>query len=230
MRELTGQAKSGHDHYKEALHDKFAQVAKALGNAKRLLLVDVLTQGERTVESLSRATGLGMTTTSAHLQALRHGGVVRTRREGTRTYYRLSGENVARLYIVLRDVARAHLAEVERAVVEYLGSDDTEHVARDELLRRVRAGEVIVLDVRPAEEYNAGHIEAAVSIPIDELHERLTELPGDVEVVVYCRGAYCAFANEAVRLLRARGIATRRLEDGMLEWRLAGLPVAAGSG
>jgi rhodanese-related sulfurtransferase/DNA-binding HxlR family transcriptional regulator len=214
---------------KEALHDTFAQVAKAMGNAKRLLLIDVLSQCERTVDSLARATGLGITTTSAHLQALRHSGLVASRREGTRIYYSLSGEDVAQLYVVLREVARAHHAEAELAVRDYLGQDDVEHIAREDLLQRLRAERVIVLDVRPAEEFASGHIDSAVSIPLDELRHRLAEFPDDCEVIVYCRGADCVLAYEAVRLLQESGISANRLEDGMLEWRLAGLPVTTGA-
>lgn len=216
------------DARKEVLLEQFVQVAKALANAKRLMLVDVLAQGERSVEALARATGLGTTTASSHLQALRNGGFVTARREGTRTYYRLSGDDVVRLYAILRDVARVHLAEAERAAVDYLGTDEAEQVSREELLDRLGAGDAVVLDVRPAEEFALGHIAGAISIPIDELGERLAELPEDVEVIAYCRGAYCVFAHEAVRLLRSHGLIVFKLEDGMLEWRLAGMPVDTG--
>lgn len=221
---------TGHNESREVLLDQFAHVARALGNAKRLLLVDVLSQGERSVEALARATSLGVTTTSVHLQALRQGGIVATRRAGTRVYYRLSSEDVARLYVSLHEVARVHLAGADRAIGDYLGHDDVEYVSREELLERMRTGSVLVLDVRPPEEFGAGHIDGAVSIPVDELRERLAEIPPGAEVVVYCRGRYCVYAHDAVRLLRDQGVAARRLEDGMLEWRLADLPVAVGAG
>jgi rhodanese-related sulfurtransferase/DNA-binding transcriptional ArsR family regulator len=210
---------------KTALFEQFARVGKALGSGKRLELLDLLAQGERTVEALARAAELGLSTASAHLQTLKQAGLVATRREGTKIYYRLAGADVAALYALVRSVASAHLSDVETARAAYLGPD-TEHVTRKELLQRVRSGEVTVLDVRPAEEYAAGHIPGAVSIPLDELAERLADLPVDQEVVAYCRGAYCVLAHDAVRLLAAQGRPARRLVDGMLEWRLADLPVA----
>jgi rhodanese-related sulfurtransferase/DNA-binding transcriptional ArsR family regulator len=214
---------------KADLFDSLARVGKALGSGKRLELLDLLAQGERSVEALARAAGLGVTTASAHLQTLRQAGLVATRRERTKVYYRLAGDDVADLYARLRMVAAAHLADVGLARTSYLGPADTEHVDRDELLRRAGAGEVAVLDVRPAEEYAAGHIPGATSIPLDTLAARLAELPADTEVVAYCRGAYCVLAHDAVRLLHRHGRVARRLVDGMLEWRLAGLPVATGA-
>jgi len=211
---------------KSELFEQVALVGKALGSGKRLELLDLLAQGERTVEALARAAGLGVTTASAHLQTLKQAGLVATRRDGTRIHYRLGGTDIAELYTRLRDVAAAHRADVERAHRAYIGPD-AEQVGRDELLRRVRTGTVTVLDVRPAEEYAAGHIPGAVSIPLDQLAGRIAELPDGVEIVAYCRGRFCVFAHEAVRLLAAHGRTARRLEDGMLEWRLAGLPVAA---
>jgi len=214
---------------KAELFDQVARVGKALGSGKRLELLDLLAQGERTVEALARAAGLGLTTASAHLQTLKQAGLVATRRDGTRIHYRLAGPDIADLYARLRDVAAGHLADVDAARQAYLGpgADAAEVVDRAELLRRARAGDVVVLDVRPAEEYIAGHIPGAVSIPVDQLAERIAELPDGVELVAYCRGRFCVFAHDAVRLLTAHGRAARRLEDGMLEWRLAGLPVAA---
>ena len=211
---------------KAELFDSLARVGKALGSGKRLELLDLLAQGERSVEVLARAAGLGLTTASAHLQTLRRAGLVATRRDGTKVYYRLAGDDVADLYHRLRKVAGAHVADVDVARTAYLGPADTEQVGRDDLLRRAAAGEVVVLDVRPIEEYTAGHIPGAVSIPVDTLAARLDELPPDAEVVAYCRGAYCVLAHDAVRLLHAHGRAARRLVDGMLEWRLARLPVA----
>ncbi len=210
---------------KTALFDQFARVGKALGSGKRLELLDLLAQGERTVESLSRAAQLGMTTASAHLQTLKQANLVATRREGTKIYYRLAGSDVAALYALVRTVASAHLPDVDAASAAYLGPDDAEQVTRDELLQRAQRGEVVVLDVRPREEYEAGHIPGAVSIPVEELADRLDDIPADQEIVAYCRGTYCVLAHDAVRLLSARGRSARRLADGMLEWRLAELPV-----
>lgn len=211
---------------KTALFEAFASVGKALASGKRLELVDLLAQGERSVEALAQAAGLGLTTTSSHLQVLRQAGLVTTRKQGTKVFYRLAGTDVAGLWAHLRQVAAAHLAEVERARVAYLGSDDAEQVTREELLIRVQAGEVTVVDVRPVAEYVAGHIPGAVSVPLDELADRLADLPADGQIVAYCRGAYCVMAHEAVRELTARGRRAARLADGMLEWRLAELPVA----
>jgi rhodanese-related sulfurtransferase/DNA-binding transcriptional ArsR family regulator len=210
---------------KTALFEQFARVGKALASGKRLALVDLLAQGERTVEALARAAGLGVTTTSAHLQTLKQANLVATRREGTKIYYRLAGTDVTALYALVRTVANEHLPDVEAARAAYLGPD-TEQVTRTELLRRVESGKVTVLDVRPRAEYEAGHIPGAISIPVEELADRLADLPADQEIVAYCRGAYCVLAHDAVRLLTAAGRPARRLADGMLEWRLADLPVA----
>ncbi|MPZ83589.1 MAG: metalloregulator ArsR/SmtB family transcription factor [Actinophytocola sp.] len=210
---------------KTALFDQFARVGKALASGKRLELLDLLAQGERPVDALARAAELGVTTASAHLQTLKQANLVTTRRDGTKIYYRLAGADVAALYALLRTVANEHLPDVEAARSAYLGPD-TQHVDRDELLRLARSGEVVVLDARPLEEYAAGHIPGAISVPIDELADRLAELPMDQEIVAYCRGAYCVFAHDAVRLLTEHGRQARRLADGMLEWRLADLPVA----
>ncbi|MEV4731818.1 metalloregulator ArsR/SmtB family transcription factor [Saccharopolyspora sp. NPDC049426] len=210
---------------KTALFDQFARVGKALGSGKRLELLDLLAQGERTVEALAREAELGLTTASAHLQTLKQANLVSTRREGTKVHYRLAGTDVAALYALTRAVASAHLPDVEAASNAYLGPDDAEHVSRDELLRRAESGDVVVLDVRPREEYEAGHIPGAVSIPVEELADRLGDIPADQEVVAYCRGAYCVLAHDAVRMLTAHGRTASRLADGMLEWRLAELPV-----
>jgi rhodanese-related sulfurtransferase/DNA-binding transcriptional ArsR family regulator len=214
---------------KAALYEAFARTGKALSSGKRLELLDLLAQGERTVDALARAAGLNLTTASAHLQTLKQAGLVATRRDGVRIHYRLAGDDVAALYALLRQVARTYQAEVEPARTAYLGTDDAEEVDREELLARAQAGGVVVLDVRPAEEYAAGHIPGAISIPVDELAERVAELPDDAEVVAYCRGAYCVLAYDAVRLLHARGRKAVRLTDGMLEWRLAELPVDSGA-
>jgi rhodanese-related sulfurtransferase/DNA-binding transcriptional ArsR family regulator len=217
---------------KSELFEQLARVGKALGSGKRLELLDLLAQGPRSVADLAAAAGLGLTTASAHLQTLKQAGLVATSREGTTIRYRLADADVAALYAQLRTVAVARLPDVDAARTRYLGieaGEDTEQVDRDELLRRALAGEVVVLDVRPAPEFAAGHIPGAVSIPIDELPERLSELPADLEVVAYCRGAYCVFAHEAVRLLTAHGRRAARLAEGMLEWRLADQPVSAAS-
>ncbi|MGH3843806.1 MAG: ArsR/SmtB family transcription factor [Pseudonocardiaceae bacterium] len=223
---------------KTALFEQFARVGKALGHPARLELIDLLAQGERTVEGLATAAQLAVSTTSAHLQTLRRAQLVRTRRQGTRVYYALAGDDIADLYVRVRDVAQAHLADTDTARRAYLGlpgrsmmgvgeaAGAVEEVGREELLRRVRAGEVVVLDVRPVVEYAGGHIPGALSIPVDELPRRLAELPADRPIVAYCRGRYCVFAYDAVRELHARGYHAARLVDGMLEWRLAGLPVS----
>jgi rhodanese-related sulfurtransferase/DNA-binding transcriptional ArsR family regulator len=213
---------------KDALFEQFARVGKALASPKRLEILDLLAQGERSVESLARSAGLGLTSASAHLQSLKQARLVSTRRAGTKVFYRLAGPDVADLYARLQQVASTHVADVATARSAYLGPDDTEEVGRDELWRRARSGEVVVLDVRPAEEYAGGHIPGAISIPLASLAERLAELPEDADVVAYCRGAYCVMSHDAVRLLASRGRRARRLVDGMLEWRLAELPVAAG--
>jgi rhodanese-related sulfurtransferase/DNA-binding transcriptional ArsR family regulator len=215
---------------KTDLLDELARVGKALGSGARLELLDLLAQGPRSVADLAAAAGLGLTTASAHLQTLRRGGLVTGDRDGTTIRYRLSGPDVATVLAAVRAVATAHLPDVVAARDRYLGppaADDParEEIGRDELLRRARAGEVVVLDVRPAAEYRSGHIPGAVSIPVDELADRLDELPGDLDVVAYCRGAWCVFAHDAVRLLTARGRRAYRLVDGMLEWRLDDRPV-----
>ena len=212
---------------KAELFDAIAVTGKALSNGKRLELLDLLAQGERSVEALARTAGLGLTTASAHLQTLKQAGLVATRREGTRVYYRLAGQDVAALYSLLQHVAGARQPAAAQARDAYLGPDDTDQLTREELLDRVRAGTATVIDVRPAEEYAAGHIPGAVSVPVEELQARLAALPAG-EIVAYCRGTNCVLAHDAVRLLSARGRAARRLADGMLEWQLAGLPVTAG--
>ena len=216
---------------KSDLFEQFARVGKALAAPKRLELLDLLAQGERSVDALAQTAGMGLSTVSMHLQVLRQAGLVRTRREGTTVHYRLAGDDVVGLYAAVRDVAVAHLADADRARAAYLGGDATgevEDVSREELLRRARRGEVVIVDVRPRHEYAAGHIPGAVSLPLDDVEEGLGELPDDVEVVAYCRGAYCVLAYEAVRVLNRHGRPARRLREGMLEWRLSGQPVATG--
>lgn len=212
---------------KAQLYDAFAASGKALASGKRLELLDLLAQGERTVDALARAAGLNLTTASAHLQTLKQAGFVATRREGVRIHYRLAGDDVAQLFALLRKVAERHQAAVPAARDAYLGDDGAAEVTHEELRAREAAGDVVVLDVRPVEEYRAGHIPGAVSIPVEELADRIDELPEETEIVVYCRGEYCVLAYDAVRLLTDRGRRAIRLNDGMLEWRLADLPVDA---
>jgi len=212
--------------HKTALFDQFARVGRALASGKRLELLDLLAQGERDVASLAAAADLGVTTASAHLQTLRQANLVATRRDRTRVLYRLAGRDVADLYARLREVAQSHLPDVEAARIAYLGEDGGRPVTRDQLQQLAKTMPVTVLDVRPVEEYAAGHIPGAVSIPHNELADRLAELPDDGQIVAYCRGAYCVLAHDAVRLLAAHGHDAARLADGMLEWRLADLPVA----
>jgi rhodanese-related sulfurtransferase/DNA-binding transcriptional ArsR family regulator len=215
---------------KDALYEQFARLGKAVASPKRIELLDLLCQGERSVESLAGAARMGITNTSTHLQVLRQARLVQTRRDGVKVFYRLADEEVCRFFFALRDLARSRLAEVEQVVRDYFEArDELEPVSRAALLERLAKGEAAVLDVRPAEEYAAGHIPGALSIPLPELEHRLAELPTDVEVVAYCRGPYCVFAPEALMVLRANGIPARRLEDGFPEWRLAGMPVEAGA-
>lgn len=214
---------------KEALFAEFAAVGKALGHPKRLELVDLLAQGPRSVEELAAAAALGMSTCSAHLQTLRAAGLVESRREGKRIYYSLTGGDVAGLWESVRRVAQAHRPHTELARRAYLGPEDTEAVGTDELLRRLASGDAVVVDVRPDPEYAGGHLPGAVHIPLDELSDRIAELPRDREVVAYCRGQYCVLAHDAVRLLGAQGFRARRAADGVLEWRLAGVPVETGA-
>ncbi len=214
---------------KDALFAEFAAVGKVLGNPKRLELLDLLAQGPRSVEELAAAAALGMSTCSAHLQTLREAGLVETRREGKRVYYSLTGDDVAGLWEHLRRVAQAHRPHTELARRAYLGPDDTDAVDTDELLRRLARGDAVFLDVRPDAEYAGGHLPGAVHIPLEELADRLAELPRDREIVAYCRGQYCVLAHEAVRLLNASGLHASRATDGVLEWRLAGLPVEIGA-
>ena len=211
---------------KDALFDGFAEVAKALGNGRRAELIDVLAQGERHVDELAAEIGQSIANTSFHLRTLATIGLVATRRDGNRIYYRLASEQVAALWASLRAVAVAHHDAIDDLATAYLGHrDDLEQVRRHELARRLAEGDVIVIDVRPDAEYAAGHIAGALSIPIERLARQLRHLPADVDVVAYCRGPYCVFADEAVQLLRRRGRHARRLEDGFPEWRSALLPI-----
>jgi len=216
---------------KDALFDAFAEMAKALASGRRAEIVDVLAQGERSVEELASEISQSVANTSHHLRALARAGLVTTRRDGNRIFYALASERVAELWSALRDAAADHVAGLDRLAAAYLGEGDgIEVIDRGELAARLRRGEVIVLDVRPGSEYEAGHILGARSVPVAELRRHLRALPKDAEVVAYCRGPYCVYADEAVRLLHQRGFQARRLEDGFPEWKRAGLPVASGGG
>jgi rhodanese-related sulfurtransferase len=213
---------------KDALYDAFAEVAKSLGNGRRAEIVDVLAQGERHVEELAGEIGQSIANTSFHLRTLAAAGLVTTRRDGNRIYYRLASEQVALLWAALREVAAAHYADLDDLATAYLGDrQQLESITTDELARRLHDGNLVVVDVRPAAEYAAGHILGARSIPLDRLARELRHLPAELEVVAYCRGPYCVLADDAVRLLRRRGRAARRLDGGYPEWRRAGHPVGA---
>jgi rhodanese-related sulfurtransferase/predicted transcriptional regulator len=215
---------------KDAMFDAFADVAKAVASGRRAELIDVLAQGERHVEELATEIGQSVANTSFHLRALATAGLVTTRRDGTRIYYRLSSSRVSELWAALRDVAAAHHEQLDELATDYLGDRSTlDQIGRAELAERIAAGDVVVVDVRPAVEYAAGHIASARSIPIDTLAASISQLPADVEVVAYCRGPYCVFADDAVRLLRRRGRRARRLEDGFPEWQRASLPIEVNS-
>jgi rhodanese-related sulfurtransferase/DNA-binding transcriptional ArsR family regulator len=214
---------------KTALFGQFARVGKALANPARLELLDLLAQGERSVEDLAETAQMKVSNTSAQLRMLAGAGLVASRRDGVRIFYRLADHAVTELVSQVQGFAAARLAEVEQAARGYLGDVAAlEPVAQDELSRRMRDGQVLVLDVRPAAEYAAGHISGAVSVPYDQLAARLAEIPAGTDIVAYCRGRYCVFAPDAVRLLRARGFSARPLEGGLPDWRLAGLPVTVG--
>jgi rhodanese-related sulfurtransferase/predicted transcriptional regulator len=208
---------------KSALFEAIAVMGKAFASATRLELLDLLAQGPRTVEELARASGQSTANTSQHLRALHAAGLVTRAREGTRVRYAIAGDRALRLWLALRDSSVAQLAEVERAARDYLG-EDVEAIGREELVARLGRGDVVLVDVRPPEEFAAGHIDGACSIPLDELEQRLAELPADREVVAYCRGPFCAYAHEAVRRLQAAGRSARRLEEGWPAWRLATKP------
>jgi rhodanese-related sulfurtransferase/DNA-binding MarR family transcriptional regulator len=207
------------------LFEAIALMGKAFASPRRLELLDLLAQAPRTVDELARASGQSSANTSQHLQALHAAGMVTRTREGTSVRYALAGDEALQLWLALRDVSISQLAEVERAARDYLG-DDVDAVGRDELISRLIKGDVVLVDVRPAEEFEAGHIKGARSIPLEELEDRLAELPADREIVAYCRGPYCAYAHDAVRRLQAAGRPARRLEEGWPEWRLANLPTA----
>lgn len=214
---------------KSRLFAEFAAVGKVLGNPRRLELLDLLAQGPRSVDELASAAGVGVSTCSAHLQTLREAGLVETRRQGKRVYYSLAGDDVAGLWEQLRTVAQRRRPHTELARRAYLGPDDTDAIDTDELLRRLRAGDMVVLDVRPEPEYAGGHLPGSLHIPLEQLEERLSELPRNQEIVAYCRGQYCVLAHNAVRLLSHHGLSARRASEGVLEWRVAGVPISTGA-
>ncbi|MDP8987930.1 MAG: metalloregulator ArsR/SmtB family transcription factor [Actinomycetota bacterium] len=211
---------------KDELFDAFASVAKALSSGRRAEVVELLAQGERPVQQIADAIGQSVANTSHHLQALAGVGLVTTRREGTYVYYRLASPEVADLWRAVREVAAAHVGQIDDLAAAYLGHrEQLETVTGKELLRRLRGGNIVVIDVRPEAEYSAGHIAGARSVPVAEITRRLDELPDDTEVVAYCRGPYCVYADDAVRILTSAGRHASRLEDGYPEWERAGLPV-----
>jgi len=221
---------SAHRRFKDSIYEQFARLGKALSAPKRLELLDLLSQGPRTVEALAEQAALSIANASKHLQVLRAARLVDTERKGLYVECRLADEEVARFYVALRGLAESRLAEVEqvsRAYLEQRGA--MEPVEGDELLRRVRSGDVTVLDVRPVEEYRAAHLPGAVSIPVDQLQARLKELPKNREIVAYCRGPYCVMAIEAVQLLRKKGYTAHRLEQGVVDWRARGWRVERGA-
>lgn len=204
---------------KEALFEAIAVMGKALASSRRLEQLELLAQAPRTVDELAQASAQSTANTSQHLQILHAAGLVTREREGTRVRYSLAGDESLNVWLSLRDASAAQLGEVERAARAYLG-EEVESIGRDELRKRLRRGDVVLVDVRSPDEFNAGHIEGARSVPLDELEERMAELPADQEVVAYCRGPFCAYAHEAVRRLRGTGREARRLEDGWPEWQL----------
>jgi rhodanese-related sulfurtransferase/DNA-binding HxlR family transcriptional regulator len=215
---------------KAAFFDAQASVAQALGSGRRAEIVDVLAQGERSVEELANEISQSVANTSQHLQVLARAGLVRTRREGTRVFYRLASERVSELWAAVRDVAVRHVAEVGVLADDYLGErDEVEQLSAEELEQRLARDQVVLLDVRPEPEYRAGHIAGARSAPLDELPTLVPKLARRREIVAYCRGPYCVYADDAVRLLRERGLEARRLDVGFPEWRRAGRPVEIAS-
>jgi rhodanese-related sulfurtransferase/DNA-binding transcriptional ArsR family regulator len=218
--------KSSDAEHKARLYEAIGRVALALGSAGRLQILEFVAQGERSVDSLAAMTGLSVANTSKHLQALRQAGLVSARKQGLRVYYSIAGNDVAALLSALREVSEHRVAEVERLLRTWLAHrDEMEAVPAREVLARAKKGLVVVLDVRPAEEFSAGHLPGAINIPIHELEKRLRELPRRKEVIAYCRGPYCLMSYDAVSLLRRKGIKARRLEAGLPEWRAAGFRV-----
>lgn len=215
--------------FKNRLFGEFARIGKALASPQRLEILEVLAQGERTVESIANETGQSVANASRHLQQLRQAQLVVGRRDGLFVHYRIAGPEVVSLILSVRHTAERHLAEVDRVVHEFLGDrHGLDPVTPDELAERIKRGEVVVLDVRPEREYAAGHIAGALSVPVADLEDRLGELPRDRRYVAYCRGPYCVYADEAVALLNANGLKAARLSDGYPEWSLAGRATESG--
>jgi rhodanese-related sulfurtransferase/DNA-binding transcriptional ArsR family regulator len=215
--------------FKDRLYAEFARIGKAIASPHRLEILEILAQGERTVESIATETGLSVANASRHLQQLRQAQLVLARREGLFVHYRLSGPEVVGLVLALRFAAEQHLAEVDRVVHDFFGDRiGFEPVTSDELARRMTNGEVMVLDVRPEQEYAAGHIAGAQSMPVADISKRIGELPREKEYIAYCRGPYCVYADEAVAMLRANGRTAQRLTEGYPEWSLSGRPVRTG--
>jgi rhodanese-related sulfurtransferase len=215
-----------HREFKDRLFEQFARIGKALASPKRLEILDLLAQGQRTVEEIARGTAMPVANASQHLQALKAVRMVESRREGLYAYYRLADEGVFRTWQAVRALGETRLAEIDRVVATFLEDRDAlEAVGTTALMKRLSDGSVVVLDVRPEEEYRAGHIPGALSVPVDALEAALQTLPKDKEIVAYCRGPYCVFSDEAVRALSARGYRASRLTEGFPEWRAAGYPV-----
>ena len=213
--------------FKRDLFEQFARIGKAMASSARIEILDLLSQTERTVEQLADLTDMSVANVSQHLQVLRHAQMVAVRREGLYAFYRLADDSVFRLWQALREVGKERLAEIERVVACYLKDRATlEPVTVEQLAKRLEEGSVVVIDVRPVEEFSAGHIPGALSIPVNELKRRLAELPRTKEIVAYCRGPYCVQSDEAVSLLKNRGFNVRRLEVGLPDWRANGMPVA----
>jgi rhodanese-related sulfurtransferase len=212
--------------FKQSLFSQFARVGKALSNGNRLELLEFIAQGERSVDQLAKVAGLTVANTSQHLQVLRQAGLVSSRKQGLKVFYELSGNDVIELFDILRLVAERNIAEVDKLVDAFLTiKDDLEPIPRDELISRVKQGLVTVLDVRPAEEYDAGHVPGAVNVTLSELETYLDTLDASKEIVAYCRGPHCILAFDAVKKCRDKGLNAHRLEDGFPEWKLAGLPI-----
>jgi len=215
--------------FKDAIYEQFARIGKAVSNPKRLEILDLLCQGERTVEVLAKEAGISMANASQHLQVLRAAHLIESEKSGQFVTYRLTGQAVCDFFHAMRVLAERELAEVEQIKRRFLeGKEELEPLDRDALIQKVREGTVTVLDVRPAEEFQAGHLPGAISIPLNELEQRLSELPKDQEVVAYCRGPYCVLAIQAIEILRQKGFHAFRMEDGVQEWRARGFPIAGG--
>lgn len=222
-------ASDTHRDFKDRLYAQLARIGKALGSPRRLELLELLGQGERTVDSLAGEIGASIANVSQHLQALRQAALVESRKQGQFVYYRLADPAICDLYRVLRTVSERRLAELDRLVRDHFGDRSGEPVSMPELLKRARSADVVILDARPANEYEAGHIAGAISVPVADLRRRLKELPKTKEYVAYCRGPYCVYADQAVELLQAKGRRARRLLEGFPEWRAEGFPVEIGA-